>query len=188
MPGSQVAIFQVITLSRRPGKWTKQETGQWVTHCSWALLTWLMWSGPYCELYCHAVCTWICFGISPLSRFVYERIRLDLINPRVLKRKRSLQEIRWTLPLLRLVTCEISDFQYKFSSMITPKKTVSFTWSIFWLLIIKIWIVWFVRFWHCLDTMNLVFFKFNESLLALNYIDNLFSPAFSRLVGQSLSL
>ena len=90
MPGSQVAIFQVITLSRRPGKWTKQETGQWVTHCSWALLTWLMWSGPYWELYCHAVCTWIWFGISPLSQFVYERIRLDLINPRVLKRKHSL--------------------------------------------------------------------------------------------------
>ena len=27
--------------------------------------------------------------------------------------------------------------------------------------------------------MNLVFFKFNESLLALNHIDNLFSSAFS---------
>ena len=71
--------------------------------------------------------------------------------------------------------------------MITPKKTVSFTWSIFWPLI-KSWIVWFVRFWHGLNTMNLVFFKFNESLLALNHNDNLFSSAFSILVRQSLSL
>ena len=31
--------------------------------------------------------------------------------------------------------------------------------------------------------MNLVFFKFNESLLALNHIDNLFSSAFSILVS-----
>ena len=65
-----------------------------------------------------------------------------------------------------LATCEISDFQFKFSSMITPKKTVSFTWSIFWLLI-KSWIVWFARFWDGLNAMNLVFFKFNESLLTL---------------------
>ena len=28
-----------------------------------------------------------------------------------------------------LVTCEISDFQFKFSSMITPKKTVSVTFA-----------------------------------------------------------
>ena len=71
-----------------------------------------------------------------------------------------------------LATCEISDFQFKFSSMITPKKTVSFTWSIFWLLI-KSWIFWFVRFWHGLNTMNLFFFKFNESLLALNHISSM---------------
>ena len=50
--------------------------------------------------------------------------------------------------------------------MITPKKTVSFTWSIFWLLI-KSWIVWFAHFWDGLNAMNLVFFKFNESLLTL---------------------
>ena len=56
-----------------------------------------------------------------------------------------------------LATCEISGFQFKFSSMITPKKTVSFTWSIFWPSI-KSWIFWFVRFWHGLNTINLVFF------------------------------
>ena len=62
------------------------------------------------------------------------------------------------------------------------------TWSIFWLFI-KSWIVWFVRFWQGLNTMNLFFsFKFNESLLALNHNDNLFSSAFSILVRQSLSL
>ena len=36
--------------------------------------------------------------------------------------------------------------------------------------------------------MNLVFFKFNESLLALNHIDNLFSSAFSILVRQSFRM
>ena len=35
------------------------------------------WSGPYCELYCHAVCTWKLWNL-PLSWFVYERIRLNL--------------------------------------------------------------------------------------------------------------
>ena len=87
MPGSRVEIFQVITLAGRPGKWTKWETGQWVTHCSCALLPRLMWSGPYCELYCHAVCTWKLWNL-PLSWFVYERTRLNLINLRVLNRSR----------------------------------------------------------------------------------------------------
>ena len=46
----------------------------------------LMWSGPYCELYCHAVCTGESFGICCFGAwFVYERIRVNLINPRVLK-------------------------------------------------------------------------------------------------------
>ena len=54
-----------------------------------------------------------------------------------------------------LATCEISDFEFKFSSMITLKKSVSFTWSIFWLLI-KSWIVWFVRFWDGLNAMTSV--------------------------------
>ena len=47
------------------------------------------WWGPYCELYRHAVCTWKLWNL-PLSWFVYERIRLNLIIPRVLKIERSL--------------------------------------------------------------------------------------------------
>ena len=46
------------TIREVAGEWTKRETGQRVTHCSCALLPRLMWSGPYCEFYCHAVCTW----------------------------------------------------------------------------------------------------------------------------------
>ena len=85
MPGSLVDIFQVITLSGRPSEWTKQETGQRVTHCSCALLPWLMWLGSlYFELYCQAVCTWKPWHL-PLSWFESERIRLNLINPKVLK-------------------------------------------------------------------------------------------------------
>ena len=42
---------------------------------------------PYCELYCHAVCTWKLWNL-PLSWFVYERTRLNLINLRVLNRSR----------------------------------------------------------------------------------------------------
>ena len=49
----------------------------------------LMWSAPYCELGCHAVSTWKLWNL-PLSWFVYERIRLNLINPRVLKIERGL--------------------------------------------------------------------------------------------------
>ena len=41
------------------------------------------------ELYFHSVCTWRLWNL-PLSWFVYERIRLNLINPRVLKIERSL--------------------------------------------------------------------------------------------------
>ena len=44
----------------------------------------LMCSGPYWELYCHAVCTWKLWNLL-FSWFVYERNRLDLIKPRVLK-------------------------------------------------------------------------------------------------------
>ena len=73
MPGSRVEIFQVITLGGRPGEWTKR-----VKHCSCALLPRLVWSGPYCELYCHAVCKWKVWNL-PLSWFVYERIRLFTI-------------------------------------------------------------------------------------------------------------
>ena len=47
------------------------------------------WWGPYCELYRHAVCTWKLWNL-PLSWFVYERIRLNLIIPRVSKIERSL--------------------------------------------------------------------------------------------------
>ena len=48
-----------------------------------------MWSGPYWKLYCHAVCTWKLWNL-PLSWFVQERIRPNLINPRVLKIERGL--------------------------------------------------------------------------------------------------
>ena len=50
---------------------------------------WLMWSVPYCELYCHAVCTWKLWNL-PRSWFVYGRIQLNLIDLRVLKIERSL--------------------------------------------------------------------------------------------------
>ena len=92
MPGSLVKFFQVITLAGRPGEWTKRETGQRVTHRSCALLPRLMWSRPYCELYSHAVCTWKLWNYFPLSWFLYERIRLNLINPRVLKIERGVHE------------------------------------------------------------------------------------------------
>ena len=48
-----------------------------------------MWSGPYCELYCHAVCTWKLWNL-PLSWFVYKKIPVNLISPRVLKIERDL--------------------------------------------------------------------------------------------------
>ena len=90
MLGTLVDIFQVITLSGWPGEWTKRETGQRVTHCSCALLPWLMWLRPlYFELDCQAVCTWKLWHF-PLSWFVYERIRLNLINPKVLKAEHGL--------------------------------------------------------------------------------------------------
>ena len=92
MPGSLVKLSQVITLAGRPGEWTKRETGQRVTHRSCALLPRLMWSGPYCELYSHAVCTWKLWNYFPLSWFLYERIRFNLINPRVLKIERGVHE------------------------------------------------------------------------------------------------
>ena len=44
---------------------------------------------PYCELYCHAVCTSKLWNLQ-FSWFVYERIRLNLFNPKVLKIKRGL--------------------------------------------------------------------------------------------------
>ena len=40
-------------------------------------------------LCCHAVCTWKLWNL-PLSGLVYEGIRLNLINPRVLKTERRL--------------------------------------------------------------------------------------------------
>ena len=88
-PGSRVEIFQVITLAGRPGEWTKRDAGQRVTRCSCPLLPRLMWSGPYCELYCHTLCAWKLWNL-PLSWFVHERIRPNLINPRVLKIERDL--------------------------------------------------------------------------------------------------
>ena len=57
--------------------------------------------GPYCELFFHPVCTWTLWNLL-LSCFVYERKRLNLINPRVLKIERTFCTWRcWTLPLLR---------------------------------------------------------------------------------------
>ena len=86
-----VEIFQVhvITLAGWPSEWTKWETRRRVTHCSCTLFPRLMWAGAYCELYCHAVCTWKLWNLL-LLWFVYERIWLNLINPRVLKIGRRL--------------------------------------------------------------------------------------------------
>ena len=92
MPGSRVEIFQLITLAGLPWEWTKRETGQRVTHRSCAMLPRLTWSAPYCELDCHAVCTWKLRNL-PLSWFVHERIRYNLINQRVLKIKRGLHVV-----------------------------------------------------------------------------------------------
>ena len=93
--------FQAIALAGRPGEWTKRYTGKRVTHCSCALLPQLMWLGPYCELYCHAVCTWKFWNL-PLSWFVNERMRLNLINPGLLKKQNAVCTWRcWTLPLLQ---------------------------------------------------------------------------------------
>ena len=100
MPGSRVEIFQVITLPGRPGESTKRKTRQRITHCSCALLPRLMWSGPYCELYCHAVYTWKIRNL-PLSWFVYERIRRNLINLRALKIERGLHVKMLDSALLR---------------------------------------------------------------------------------------
>ena len=57
----------------------------------------------YYELYCHAVRTWKLWSL-PLSWFVYEKNRLDLISPRVLKITVTHAVCTWrywTLPLLR---------------------------------------------------------------------------------------
>ena len=71
-----------------------------------------------------------------------------------------------------LATCDIPDFQFRFSSKITPRKFVSFTSTIFWLSIL-IWILQIERFCLGLKTINLVFLRFRESLFALNQIDSL---------------
>ena len=63
-----------------------------------------MWSGPYCELHCHAVCTWKLWNL-PLLWFVYKRIPVNLINPRVL---RVCTWRCWTRSLLRLDSERIS--------------------------------------------------------------------------------
>ena len=86
LPGSRVEIFHIITLTERPGEWTKWETGQRVMNCSCALLPRLMWSGTYCELYFQAVWTWKLWNL-PLPWFVYERIQLNLINSRFFKNR-----------------------------------------------------------------------------------------------------
>ena len=99
MTGFLVDIFQVITLSGRPGEWTKQEKGQRVTHCSCALLPWLIWLRPlYFELYCQAVCTWKLWHL-PLSWFDYKRMRLNLINPNVLKVNTVCMWRFWVCPI-----------------------------------------------------------------------------------------
>ena len=103
----------------RPSEWTKRETGQWITHCSCPLLLRLMWSGPYCELYCHAVCTWKVWNL-PLSWFLHERIRLNLINLRVLKIERGLHvkmldSVPFTVRPWKKATCLRGHFaQYDF--------------------------------------------------------------------------
>ena len=66
-----------------------------------------MWSGPYCDLYCHAVCTWkLCHFCSSW---------LNLINPRVLKIAVTNAVCTWrgwTLPLLRF-ECERMQLVYE---------------------------------------------------------------------------
>ena len=79
----------------------------------------LMWSAPYCELGCHTVSTWKLWNL-PLSWFVYERIRLNLINPRVLKIERGLHvkmldSVPFTVRPLKNATCLRGHFaQYDF--------------------------------------------------------------------------
>ena len=64
-----------------------------------------MWSGPYCKLYCYAFCTLRVLKLWNLVRVrLYERIRLNLINARVLKITVTNVVCTWrcwTLPLLR---------------------------------------------------------------------------------------
>ena len=67
-----------------------------------------MWSGPYCKVYCYAVCTLhvkaLEFAALVVRVRLYERIRLNLINARVLKITVTNVVCTWrcwTLPLLR---------------------------------------------------------------------------------------
>ena len=64
-----------------------------------------MWLGPYCKLYCYAFCTLRVLKLWNLVRVrLYERIRLNLINARVLKITVTNVVCTWrcwTLPLLR---------------------------------------------------------------------------------------
>ena len=75
-------------------------------------------------------------------------------------------------------TWEMCDFQVRCSSRTTPRKTVSLTCSIlcsFTLIYIGKW------YFFCLGLNNIkfVFFRFKESLLALNQADNLLSSELS---------
>ena len=85
-------------------------------------------------------------------------------------------------------TCDISDFQFRFSFKITPRKFVSFTLTIFWLSIL-IWILQIECFYLGLKTINLVFLRFRESLFALNQIDiskfNISERYFRSLCGMN---
>ena len=81
----------------------------------------------------------------------------------------------------------ISDFQFRFSSKITPRKFVSLTLTIFWLSIL-IWLLQIVRFCLSLKTINLVFLRCRESLFALNQIDSLSISKFNLSERQFRSL
>ena len=86
MQGSRVEIFQVITVAGQPGEWTKRETGQRVTHCSWALIA------GSCDQSLTVSCIVTQFARESfgICRFRGLCIQLYLIDLRVLKIKRSL--------------------------------------------------------------------------------------------------
>ena len=97
MLGYQVEIFEVITLAGRINQ-VKNRTAGNTLFMHIASLAHVI--SPYCELYCHPVGMWKLWNLLP-SWFVYVRIWLNLINPRVLKIDHCKWRC-WTLPLLRI--------------------------------------------------------------------------------------
>ena len=86
-------------------------------------------------LYFHAVCTWELWNL-PLSWFVYERIRLNLLNPRVLKIEhglhvKMLDSASFTVGPWKSATCLWGDFVQWILGNLLPSENMQWNYASF---------------------------------------------------------